>query len=74
LFYDEAKHRIYVLGGGGYVVTYTQSDANTYSEISRIATGPGGRTGLFIPELGLLLIATPRNDSKDAVVLIYQVQ
>ena len=40
--------------------------ANTYTEISRFATGPGGRTGLFIPEQGLLLVATPRNDSKDA--------
>ncbi len=74
LFYDAAKHRIYVLGGGGYIFTYTQSNADTYSEISRIATGPGGRTGLFIPEQGLLLVATPPNDSKDAAVLVYQVQ
>jgi len=74
LFYDAAKHRIYVLGGGGHIVTYTQSDANTYSEISRISTGPGGRTGLFIPEQSLLLVAIPRSDSKDAAVLVYQVQ
>ena len=74
LFYDAAKHRIYVLGGGGYVVTYTQSNADAYSEISRVATGPGGRTGLFIPEQGLLLVATPRNGSKDAAVMVYQVQ
>jgi DNA-binding beta-propeller fold protein YncE len=74
LFYDAARHRIYVLGGDGYVVTYSQSDANTYSEISRIATGPGGRTGLFIPELSQLLVATPRNDSEDAAVQVYQVQ
>jgi DNA-binding beta-propeller fold protein YncE len=38
LFYDATKHRIYVLGGGGLVVTYSQSDANTYSEISRVST------------------------------------
>jgi DNA-binding beta-propeller fold protein YncE len=74
LFYDAARHRIYVLGGDGYVVTYSQSDANTYSEISRIGTGPGGRTGLFIPELSQLLVATPRNDSEDAAVQVYQVQ
>jgi|CZKF01.1.fsa_nt_gi hypothetical protein len=53
---------------------YSQSDANTYTEISRIATGPGGRTGLFIPEQSLLLVATPRNDNKDATLLVYQVQ
>lgn len=74
LFYDAAKRRVYVLGGGGYVVTYKQSDANTYTEISRIATGPGGRTGLFIPELGLLLVATPRNDRQDAAIQVFQVQ
>ncbi len=74
LFYDAAKRRVYVLGGGGYIVTYTQSDANTYSEISRIATGPGGRTGLFIPEQGLLLVAIPWNNNKDAEVLVYRVQ
>src|SRR5258708_26389285 len=57
LFCDATKHRIYVLGGGGLVVTYSQSDADTYSEISRVSTSAGGRTGLFIPELKELLVA-----------------
>jgi DNA-binding beta-propeller fold protein YncE len=74
LFYDGANHRIYVLGGGGFVVTYNQSNANTYSEISRIATSAGGRTGLFVPELKELLVAIPRKGSQDAFVQIYQVQ
>ena len=54
-----AKHRIYVLGGGGFVVTYSQTDANKYPEISRLPTADGGRTGLFIPELKELLVAIP---------------
>jgi DNA-binding beta-propeller fold protein YncE len=74
LFYDLAKHRIYVLGGAGFVVTYRQSNANTYSEISRIATSAGGRTGLFIPELKELLVAIPRKGSEDAFVQVYLVQ
>jgi len=74
LFYDAAKHRIYVLGGGGFVVTYNQSNSNTYSEISRVATSAGGRTGLFIPELKELLVAIPRKGDQDAFVQIYQVQ
>jgi hypothetical protein len=56
------------------VVTYSQSDANTYSEISRVATSAGGRTGVFIPELKELLVAIPRKGSQDAFVQIYQVQ
>jgi DNA-binding beta-propeller fold protein YncE len=74
LFYDAAKHRIYVLGEEGFVVTYNQANANTYSEISRIPTSTGGRTGLFIPELGKLLVAIPRKGSQDAFVQVYQVQ
>ena len=74
LFYDMAKHRIYVLGGAGFVVTYRQSNTNTYSEISRIATSAGGRTGLFIPELKELLVAIPRKGSEDAFVQVYLVQ
>jgi DNA-binding beta-propeller fold protein YncE len=73
LFYDAATHRIYVLGGGGFVVTYTQSDANRYLEISRIPTA-GGRTGLFIPQLKELLVAIPRKGNQDASVQVYQVQ
>ena len=74
LFYDAAKHRIYVLGGSGFVVTYSQSNANTYSEISRVSTSAGGRTGLFIPELRELLVAIPRKGSQDAFVQVFRVQ
>jgi YVTN family beta-propeller protein len=74
LFYDAAKHRIYVLGGAGFVATYSQSNANMYSEISRIATSAGGRTGLFIPELKELLVAIPREGNEDAFVQFYLVQ
>ena len=73
LFYDATKHRIYVLGGGGFVVIYDQSDANTYSENSRLATSPGARTGLFIPELSELLVAVPRKGNQDAFVAVYEV-
>jgi DNA-binding beta-propeller fold protein YncE len=74
LFYDAPKHRIYVLGGGGLVVTYSQTNANTYSEISRVPTSAGGRTGLFIPELRELLVAIPRKGSQDAFVQVFRVQ
>jgi DNA-binding beta-propeller fold protein YncE len=74
LFFDAAMHRIYVLGGGGQIVTYSQSSPDQYTEVSRLSTGPGGRTGLFIPELKELLVAIPSKGSQDASLQIYQVQ
>ncbi len=74
LFYDTATHRIYVLGGGGQIVTYSQSGPDQYTEVDRLPTGPGGRTGLFIPELKELLVAIPSKGNQDASVQVYQVQ
>ena len=74
LFYDAAMHRVYVLGGGGSVVTYSQSGANQYKEINRLETGWGGRTGLFIPELKELLVAIPNQGKQGASLRVFQVQ
>ena len=74
LFYDAAKHRVYVLGGAGSVAVYNQSTPNEYIEVARVPTGPGGRTGLFIPEAKELLVAIPLKGAKDAAVQVYQVQ
>ncbi len=74
LFYDAAMHRIYVLGGGGQIVTYSQSSPDQYAEVNRLSTGPGGRTGLFVPELKELLVAIPSKGNQDASLQIYQVQ
>jgi outer membrane protein assembly factor BamB len=74
LFYDAAMHRIYVLGGGGQIVTYSQSSPDQYTEVNRLTSGPGGRTGLFVPELKELLVAIPAQGNQNASLQIYQVQ
>ncbi len=74
LFYDAAKHRIYVLGGAGSVAIYSQNTPNEYTEIARVHTGAGGRTGLFIPEEKELLVAIPLKGTKDASVQVFRVQ
>lgn len=74
LFYDPAMHRVYVLGGGGQIVTYSQANPDQYSEINRLPSGPGGRTGLFVPERKELLVAIPSKGNQDASLQIYQVQ
>ena len=74
LFYDRARHRVYVLGGAGFVAIYSQSSPNEYAEIFRFPTAPGGRTGLLIPQLNELVVAIPAKADQAASVQIYQVQ
>ena len=72
LFFDSAPQRVYVLGGGGAVAIYGKSEVGSYSQIGRVETAPGGRTGLLVPELHELLVAIPQNGSAPAKILIYQ--
>ena len=74
LFYDAAIRRIYVLGGGGQIVTYSQSGPDRYTEVDRLPSGPGGRTGLFVPELKELLVAIPAQGNQNALLQVYQIQ
>jgi hypothetical protein len=74
VFYDAARKRVYVSGGAGYVSVFAQQDANTYEELPRVMTAPGGRTCLFVPELGKLYVAVPKKDAHSAAIKVYEVQ
>ena len=73
LFYDSARHAIYVIGGEGAVDVFRQRDTDHYERISRINTSAGARTGLFVPALARLFVAAPRRGGQSARILIYQV-
>jgi DNA-binding beta-propeller fold protein YncE len=72
LFYDAAKSRVYVIGGGGFVDVFSQKDANHYTRIEQIKTAPGARTGLFVGDWGKLFVAVPRRGEQRCEVLIYE--
>lgn len=74
LFYDATRRRVYVLGGGGYVVIYSQLSVDNYAELSRMPTAPGGRTGLFVPAWNELLVAVPHINTQNAALQIYKPQ
>jgi DNA-binding beta-propeller fold protein YncE len=74
LFYDAAKKRVYVIGGQGFVDVFEQKDADHYERIGRIATAPGARTGLFVPEWGKLFVAVPHRGEQHAEILVYEVK
>ena len=71
VFYDERRHRIYAIGGEGGIAVFQQQDPDHYSEIARIATVSGARTGLFSPDLDKLYVAVRRHGSLPAGIRVY---
>jgi len=72
LFYDAAKSRVYVIGGGGFVDVFDQKDPDHYDRIAHIGTGAGARTGLFVADWGELFVAVPHRGEQRAEVLIFE--
>ena len=73
LFYDAARHAIYLIGGEGFVDVFRQGDADHYEHTSRMKTSAGARTGLFVPSLSRLFVAAPRRGSQAARILVYRI-
>jgi DNA-binding beta-propeller fold protein YncE len=73
LFYDAARGRVYVIGGEGFVDVFEQKDADHYGRIAHLATAPGARTGLFVPDWGNLFVAVPhRGEQQRMEILVYE--
>ena len=74
LFYDAARHRVYVIGGEGFVDVFDQKGPDRYERVSHISTAAGARTGLFVPEWGRLFVAVPHRGEQRAEVLVFEVK
>jgi DNA-binding beta-propeller fold protein YncE len=72
VFYDDKRHRVYVICGAGKIEIIEQSDA--YKRLATVDTSPGARTGIFVPELATLFVAVPHHGSQPAEVLAYRIQ
>ncbi len=71
LYYDEARQSIYVIGGGGFVDVVQVGPGDKLASAAHVATAPGARTGLFVPEWNKLLVAAPRQGTSQARLLVY---
>jgi DNA-binding beta-propeller fold protein YncE len=71
VFFDDARHRVYVTCGAGAVdvVDLTQPQRSV-----RVVTRGGARTGLYVPEIDRLLVAAPERDGAGAALMIYRPQ
>jgi DNA-binding beta-propeller fold protein YncE len=72
LFYNAAKSRVYVIGGGGFVDVFDQKDADHYTRIEHLATASGARTGFFAADWSKLFVAVPHRGEQRAEVLIFE--
>lgn len=74
IFYDEKRHRVYVICGEGSVELIDQINPDSYKTTTRIETAPGARTGLFVPELNSLFVAIPHRGTQEAEVRKYEIE
>ena len=67
-----AVNVIYTTGGEGFLDVIQQIDSDRYERIARIATAPGARTSLFVPEWKQFFVATPRDGDRGAELRVFQ--
>jgi DNA-binding beta-propeller fold protein YncE len=71
LFYDSARHRVYVLTSKQFLEVFEQKDADHYDRIARYPIPPGSQTGLFVSDWGKLFVAVPAQGEQKAEVRVY---
>ena len=71
IFLDSARRRIYVICGSGTLEVWDQAGAS-YSRTASLPTASGARTGLFVPELDRLFIATRASPGHVASIMVFR--
>jgi hypothetical protein len=74
LFFDAARKRIYAIGGEGAISVFAQQDPDHYSELARIPTVKGARTGFFAPELNRLFLGVRKQGTATAAIEVFEAQ
>jgi hypothetical protein len=71
VFYDARRRQLYVACGEGVLDVLALADPPP-RRIARIATAPGARTSLFVPEQDRLYVAAPHRGEQPAEILIFE--
>lgn len=72
--YDPGRRRIYVSCAEGFVDVYHQRDADHYTLIDKVPTGPMGKNCILVSPLNRLYVAVPKHDDAESEILAYRVQ
>jgi DNA-binding beta-propeller fold protein YncE len=73
LFYDDARHRVYVIGGDGFVDVFTRN-GDRLERLGRTTTRGGARTGLWVPSQSRLYVAVPARGGESAEVRVFDAE
>jgi DNA-binding beta-propeller fold protein YncE len=71
LFVDQKLKRVYVTCGTGFI-DVLRADNAKYSRVARVPTVAGARTGLFVPEMDLLLLGVRAGFKEPAAIWVYR--
>lgn len=74
LFYDAIRKRLYVSGGEGYIDVIEDGAQGGFTRIAHVATAPGARTSLFVPDQHRWYLAVPHRGSQRAEIRVYGVK
>jgi DNA-binding beta-propeller fold protein YncE len=73
--FDASAHRLYMLGGEGYISVYDVSKPDHPTLVSKVTSAPGAKTGMLLPGNHRLVVAASPGESKaTAKILVYDVQ
>lgn len=73
LMFDPASKRIYATcGRANRIDVYRESDPDHFQLLASVPSGPGGKTGLFVPELKRLYVPVAPDGSAPAQVFVYE--
>lgn len=74
LFFDAVRKRIYVSCGEGFLDVFQQEDVSHFTRMAHVATAPGARTSLYVPEQNRLYVAVPHRGDQKAEIRVYNVR
>jgi len=73
VFYDARRRRAYAACGAGALDVFARDEHGAFHPLTQLATAPGARTALFVPERDRLYLAVPRRADRSAEVRVYSV-
>jgi YVTN family beta-propeller protein len=71
LFFDAKRQRIYISCGQGFIDVLDARDSG-FARLGRIATAPGARTSLFVPDADRLFLAVRAQGGQAAAIWVYR--
>jgi DNA-binding beta-propeller fold protein YncE len=73
MVFDPVAKRIYVATAGA-VDTYSQIDADHYKLLQTVKTSTGAKTARLVPDIHRYFVAAPKDGTRKAEILVYEVQ